>query len=148
VSLAALAASSRTGSLGTLQQPGSDLLLLASLPPRPPRDDLDGVEFCGRCHAILCLVETARGVGQADKKSTVLEALAKAAGTVALLVMWTPDAAFRCACGQHSAITTQGPARVSRPESFCLLTASELAAWFEELRRHHLRACPAAPRAA
>ena len=66
--------------------------------PRSPPDhhvmvDLDAIEYCARCHAILCLVETARDVGQRDKLTTVLTSLAKAAATVTLLVVWTPPEA-------------------------------------------------------
>ena len=39
--------------------------------------DLDGVEYCQRCHKILALVETARDVGQEFKATTVLRRVAE-----------------------------------------------------------------------
>lgn len=86
-----------------------------------------------------------------------LKALAKAAGTVALLVMWTPasagcadpaeagvhpDPGTRCACGAHPAIRSLRVWRVHPdPSLFYRLTPAELTAWFGELRQQHQAVC-------
>jgi hypothetical protein len=52
--------------------------------------DVDLLEYCQRCRAPLCLIESARDVGQADKPTTVLAALSAVTGIPALCVLYTP----------------------------------------------------------
>jgi hypothetical protein len=58
--------------------------------------DVDLLEYCQRCRAPLCGIEAARDVGQRDKPTTVLAALAAAAGIPGLCVLYTPGPPCLC----------------------------------------------------
>ena len=67
--------------------------------------DLDGVEYCGvrGCNKPLCLIETARDVGQSNKPTSVMRELAKqAGGMLAICVLYRIaegiDDQLGCAC--------------------------------------------------
>jgi hypothetical protein len=55
-----------------------------------PMIDIDAAEYCAErsCGEVLCLVETAMDVGQANKTCTVLRGLAQRSGVLALCVLY------------------------------------------------------------
>lgn len=61
------------------------------LPGRATAIDLDLVEYCQRCRMPLCLIESARDVGQPSKPTIVMRQLAQVANVVAICLLWTPD---------------------------------------------------------
>jgi len=68
-----------------------------ALPARATAIDLDLIEYCQRCRMPLCLIESARDIGQDSKPTIVLQELAKIANVVAICVLYTPDGT-RCLC--------------------------------------------------
>lgn len=55
-----------------------------------PMVDIDAAEYCSErgCNEVLCLVETAMDIGQANKPTTVLRGLAQRSGCLALCVLY------------------------------------------------------------
>lgn len=53
--------------------------------------DLDGIEVCDACGAILALVETAQDVGQPFKAATIMTRLARQASVEAYIVLYSKD---------------------------------------------------------
>jgi hypothetical protein len=106
--------------------------------------DLDMIEYCQRCRMPLCLIETARDVGQAGKNTLVMRELAHAANVVAVCVLYTPDGGG-CLCTSRQRITdcTHGISKVRFrrvypiDEPFQHWHAFELAAWLTMLHDNH-----------
>lgn len=105
--------------------------------------DLDMIEYCQRCRMPLCLIETARDVGQPAKATIVMSELAQAANVVAICVLYTPG--NECICrrnrkipGCEHGITEVRFRRVYPiPEPFERQQAWELAAWLTLLHDNH-----------
>lgn len=114
-----------------------------ALPDRVTAIDLDMIEYCQRCRMPLCLIETARDVGQESKSTTVMRELAQAANVVAVCVLYTPSGECRClrnrkAPGCHHGIEEIRFRRVYPiEEPFERQQAWELAAWLTLLHDNH-----------
>lgn len=105
--------------------------------------DLDMIEYCQRCRMPLCLIETARDIGQPGKSTIVMAELARAANVIAICVLYTP--AGECTCqrnrrtpGCHHGIEEVRFRRVYPvDEPFEKQQAWELAAWLTLLHDNH-----------
>lgn len=120
-----------------------------ALPDRATALDLDMYEYCRVCRTPLCLIETARDVGQAGKATIGMAELARSADVPAICVLYTPDGACRCEWrrkvpGCHHGITrarVRGVFPVDEP--FELWQACDLAAWLTMLHdAHEETTCP------
>ena len=115
-----------------------------ALPDRVTAIDLDMIEYCQRCRMPLCLIETARDVGQDSKNTLVMSRLAQAANVVAICVLCTPDGTdCRCDRRRKSPGCSHGIEKVRFrrvypiEESFEIWQAFELAAWLIRLHDNH-----------
>jgi len=106
--------------------------------------DLDLIEYCQRCRMPLCLIESARDVGQASKPTAVLRELAQIANVVALCILYTPDGTIcTCKSGRRIIGCTHGVSafRLRRihpiDEPFETWQPFELAAWLTQLHDNH-----------
>lgn len=115
-----------------------------ALPDRVTAIDLDMVEYCQRCRMPLCLIETARDVGQDRKNTIVMRELARSANVVAICILYTPDGNV-CPCTSRSrdAACTHGISKVRFrrvypiDETWQNWHAFELAAWLILLHDNH-----------
>ena len=115
-----------------------------ALPDRVTAIDLDMIEYCQRCRMPLCLIETARDVGQPGKSTIVMSELARAANVVAICVLYTPDGTV-CRCERRSRDTQCshgiGQVRFRRvyplDEPFEIWQPFELAAWLTLCHDNH-----------
>lgn len=115
-----------------------------ALPARATAIDLDLIEYCQRCRMPLCLIESARDVGQASKATIVLRELAQIANVVAICLLWTPDGTT-CQCKRSH--TAPGCAhgiasfRMRRihpiDEPFESYQPAQVAAWLVHLHDNH-----------
>lgn len=74
-----------------------------ALPDRVTAIDLDMIEYCQRCRMSLCLIETARDVGQPGKPTLVMAELARAANVIAVCILYTPDGT-ECTCQRQKKV--------------------------------------------
>lgn len=58
--------------------------------------DIDGAEVCNQCGHVLALIETAFGLHQRNKATTILRQLAHQAGCKAYVVLYAKDATGDC----------------------------------------------------
>lgn len=114
-----------------------------ALPGRATAIDLDMIEYCQRCRMPLCLIETARDVGQDGKTTRVMTELARLVNVVAVCVLYTPDGACTCERrrkipGCRHGITAVRFRRVyPLDEPFEPWPACDLAAWLTKLHDDH-----------
>lgn len=106
--------------------------------------DLDLIEYCQRCRMPLCLIESARDVGQQGKSTIVMRELAQSANVVAICLLYTPDGSI-CTCkrsrrivGCSHGISSFRFRRVYPvDEPFDLWQPFEVAAWLTRLHDNH-----------
>jgi hypothetical protein len=114
-----------------------------ALPDRVTAIDLDMIEYCRRCRMPLCLIETARDVGQEAKPTLVMERLATVANVVAVCILYTPSGECCCRSGSRDADCHHGIEKVRfrrvHPidEPFDTWQSWELAAWLTSLHDNH-----------
>lgn len=105
--------------------------------------DLDLMEYCRRCRMPLCLIETARDVGQDAKPTIVMERLAQASNVVAVCILYTPSGECSCTRSRMTRECRHGIEKVRfrrvHPvdEPFEEWHAWELAAWLTALHDNH-----------
>lgn len=71
--------------------------------------DIDLLEYCQRCRAPLLIIESARDALSEPKSTIVIQRVAEIMGIPAILVLWTPSAAWReeyphCSCQQEKRV--------------------------------------------
>lgn len=114
-----------------------------ALPDRVTAIDLDMIEYCQRCRMPLCLIETARDIGQDAKSTLVMSRLAQTANVVAVCILYTPSGECSCRRDRKVPGCRHGieKARFRRvypvEEQFEEWHDWELAAWLTSLHDNH-----------